>query len=165
MSAQSKRRCTPMKPCIFAIVLLFVSRALAQHAAPVFQGDWSATLGPAQTAGPAQTFRGTWVGQTLSGRPNSAHGSWGLFSDTGQLVLQGTWSAQKTAGGWHGTWTARILHGRPFSGTWKADMTGSSGKTFQDVLERTLEAEVPGSWRSGQQEGNWWLKGLRDSRP
>jgi hypothetical protein len=148
-----------MKPCIFAIVLLFVSCALAQHAAPVFQGDWTATLGPPQTAGPAQTFRGTWAGQTLSGRPNSAHGSWGLFNDTCRLVLQGTWSAQKTAGGWHGTWTSRILRGRPFSGTWKADMTGSSGKPFQDVLESTLEAEVPALGVAASRRGTG---GLRD---
>jgi hypothetical protein len=43
-------------------------------------------------------------------------------------------------------------------------MTGSSRKILQDLLKGTLENELPGSWRSGQQEGNWWLKGLRDNR-
>ncbi len=90
-------------------------------------------------------------------------GSWTILTETGQ-VLEGTWSAQKTRLGWQGTWTARTLQGRSFSGTWKADIADLSGKTLEKMLEWTAEKEIPGSWRSGRYQGNWWLKGSPQGR-
>jgi hypothetical protein len=87
-----------------------------------------------------------------------AQGSWTLLAETGQILLQGTWSAQKARAGWQGTWTA-TLHGQSLSGTWTADITDMSGKTFEQMLEWTAKKEIAGSWRSGRYEGNWWLKG------
>ena len=60
--------------------------------------------------------------------------------------------------GWQGTWTARTPNGQPFSGTWTSDLADFSGKTFQEMLERTVVREVAGSWRTGRQHGNWWPK-------
>jgi hypothetical protein len=75
------------------------------------------------------------------------------------VVLEGTWSAQKTRLGWHGAWTARTVAGRSFSGTWSADIADLAGRTFEEMLEWTAEKEIAGAWRSGRYQGNWWLKG------
>lgn len=134
------------------IALLLGSCLLAQEVSPVFRGNWTAT------ADPRQVLRGTWAGQTLPAKPNAAQGSWTLLTETGEILLEGTWSAQKTRVGWQGAWTARTLRGRSFSGTWEANIANLSGKTFKEMLERTAEKEVAGAWRSGGYRGNWWLK-------
>jgi hypothetical protein len=66
---------------------------------------------------------------------------------------------QKSRQGWQGSWTARALNGRSFSGTWSADLGNFGGKTIQEMLERTAAKEVAGWWRGGGYRGNWWLKG------
>ena len=121
-----------------------------------------ATIGPAQSA--SQTFRGTWSAEIVPGKPNVGNGSWGVFDENGRMVMNGTWSAKKDETGWHGTFTASIPHGRSVSGSWKAGMSGSPAKTFEDMLKRALEKEVPGSWRVGEQEGNWWLRKLESAK-
>jgi hypothetical protein len=30
---------------------------------------------------------------------------------------------------------------------------------MHDMLKRTTEKQVAGSWRSGRYQGNWWLDG------
>jgi hypothetical protein len=129
------------------------SRALAQESSPVFRGTWTAT------AGKAQILRGTWSAQTSPHSPNTARGSWTLLNEASEIALDGTWSAQKSGQGWHGTWAARTRTGQSLSGTWNADLAGFSGKTIEDMLKRTAEKQVAGSWRSGRYQGNWWLKG------
>jgi hypothetical protein len=126
-------------------------QARNQEVSSVFRGNWTATAG-------SQVFRGTWSAQTSANNPNKAVGSWTLLNDSGEISLQGTWSASKLRQGSQGTWTARTSGGRSFSGTWASDLKDLSVKTFQEMLERTKLAEVSGSWKSGQQHGNWWLK-------
>ena len=142
-----------MRTWSLTVALFLSSCALAQPPSPVFRGSWIAT------AGPTQVFRGRWSGQSLPDRPNAANGSWALLAATGQTVLEGTWAAEKTRAGWQGTWMARTQQGQSFSGTWTADIAGSKGKTFEDMLKQTVEEQVAGSWRSGRYQGNWWLKG------
>lgn len=143
-----------MRICSLVVVLLVASCALGQEAPPGLRGSWTAT------AGPNQIFRGTWTGQTLPGKPNLAQGSWTLLSNTGEVILEGTWSALKGSAAWQGTWTARTMQGQSFSGTWRADLADFKGKTFEDMLESTAIKEVAGWWRSGHYQGNWWLKGF-----
>jgi hypothetical protein len=136
------------------IVLLFTQYALAQEAGRVLYGSWTAT------AGPSQILRGTWSAETSRRNPNEAQGSWTLVDDSGEVVLQGTWSARKTASGWQGTWRARTTKGQSFSGSWEANLPESTDQTFAALLQRTIEKEVAGRWQSGVHRGNWWLKGL-----
>ena len=140
-----------MKSWCLAVAVLLSSGTLAQEAATVLRGSWTAT------AGPSQVLRGTWAGQVLAQNRDAAEGSWTLLDAGGQIVLQGTWSAQKTGHGWQGSWTARVLRGRSFSGTWTANLPDLSKRTFEDLLEQTLEKETGGYWRSGSYKGNWWL--------
>jgi hypothetical protein len=45
------------------------------------------------------------------------------------------------------------------SGTWEAaDTDGFNGKTFEDLLKRTAEKQISGSWQSRRAQGNWWLQ-------
>ena len=127
----------------------------AQEAPIELRGGWSAT------AGVNRTFAGTWTAQVSPEKPNSVEGSWELINETGQTVLEGTWAANKTRFGWQGAWAARTLTGQSLSGTWTADITGSNGKSFRQMLEWTLEKDILGAWRSGRYQGRWRLKGSR----
>jgi hypothetical protein len=151
-----------MKNRTLALTLL-LSCALAQPSPPVLRGTWTAT------AGPKQIFRGKWSAQTLPDTPNAARGSWALLNSADQIVAEGTWSAEKSARGWQGTWSARVQTGRsslgrptlgrPLSGAWQAQMENFKGKTSAEMLQQTLEKQIAGSWRSSRARGNWWLKG------
>jgi len=125
----------------------------AQEAPMELRGSWTAT------AGVNRTFAGTWTADVSVDKPNSAEGSWTLDNETGQTALEGTWAANKTRFGWQGAWAARTLTGESFSGTWSADITGSKDKTFQQMLEWTLQKDILGSWQSGHSQGKWRLKG------
>ena len=142
-----------MKGWILIFGLILSSYALAQDASPVLVGSWTAT------AGPNQILRGGWSAQSSLRNPNAARGSWTLLNDAGEILLQGTWSAQKTGQGWRGTWTARPAKGQPISGTWTADAANLNAKSLAEMLKETATKEVAGSWQSGRYQGNWWLKG------
>jgi hypothetical protein len=137
---------------LFVVGLCWSPQAAPQQKAPVYGGVWTAT------AGTEQALRGTWSAQTSPNSPNAAQGSWTLLSEANEVVLQGTWSARKTDNAWQGTWTARTSSGGSFSGTWYADLRNFNGKTMEEMLKRTVETQVAGSWRSGQHQGNWWIE-------
>jgi hypothetical protein len=139
------------KKWLLAVVVL-VSYAVAQQAPAVLQGSWIATTGP------NRYLRGRWSAQVLPATKNAANGSWTLFNERNQAVLEGTWSARRMAGGWQGTWSARVKQGRAVSGTWNAAMADFNGKTFEDMLKRAAEKQFGGSWQSGRAQGNWWLQ-------
>jgi hypothetical protein len=129
--------------------IIFQSRNLGASA---LQGSWIAT------AGPSRFLRGRWSAQVLPDTKNAASGSWALLSESNQVILEGTWSAQKSTKGWRGTWSARIQKSRTVSGTWDAAMADFNGKTFEDMLKRAAEKQIGGSWQSGPAHGNWWLQ-------
>jgi hypothetical protein len=137
------------------ILVLLGSCALAQEPLHVLGGSWTASLAS------GQIFRGTWSGQTSRQNRNAVRGSWTLLNQAGEIILEGTSSAQKMGQDWQGTWTSRARKGAPLSGTWNADLASFSGKTIHAMLERTAEREVAGSWRTRGYQGNWWLKGSR----
>jgi hypothetical protein len=136
-----------------ALIVMLVSGAVGQQAAPALRGSWTAS------AGPARVFHGRWTGQVSQQGENAARGSWILLADSGQILLEGTWSSQKNSTGWHGTWIARTVQGRSFSGTWKASISDPRMKTFGDMLKRSLEEATEGTWQSGPYKGHWQLRG------
>jgi len=137
----------------FALLAVLGSSAAAQRAPTSFSGSWTAS------AGAGQMLRGTWSAVVSPGSRNRAQGSWTLLSDTGEILMQGSWSARKAERDWVGTWSARAGTGGSFSGTWSAYLPDFSGKTFEEMLRRTLVKQVAGSWQSGRHQGNWWLDG------
>jgi hypothetical protein len=136
---------------VFGLIVGFC--ALAQQASPVLLGSWTAT------AGPNQIFRGTWSAQVSLHSPNRVIGSWALLNEAGDMLLEGTWSAQKTGLRWQGTWTARPMKGQSFSGTWTAAVASLNADSLAEMLKSTATKEATGSWRSGHYQGNWSLKG------
>ena len=136
---------------IFGLILC--SCTLAQQVSSVLLGSWTAT------AGPNQIFHGTWSAQVSLHNPNRVIGSWTLLNEAGDVLLEGTWSAQKTGKGWQGTWTARPMKGQLLSGTWTADAPNLNADSLAEMLKSTATKEVTGSWRSGRYQGNWSLKG------
>ena len=125
-----------------------------QKSSQIFRGSWTAS------AGATKIFRGTWSAEITTQSPNSARGSWTLTNDANEITLEGTWSAQNAAGAWQGTWTARTRTGQSLSGTWNADLPNLGHKSLQAMFERTLSNQVAGSWRSGRNQGHWWLTSL-----
>ena len=142
-----------MKVWSFVFGLLVGLCALGQQVSPVLLGSWTAT------AGPNQIFRGTWSAQVSLHNPNRAIGSWTLLNEAGDVLLEGTWSAQKTGKSWQGTWTARPMKGQLLSGTWNANAASLNAESLAEMLKSTAAKEVTGSWRSGHYQGNWSLKG------
>src|SRR5260370_19896878 len=140
------------------IILLFSQCALAQETGSVLYGTWTAT------AGPSQIFRGTWSAETSRRNPNEAQGSWTLVNDSGEVVLQGTWSARKTGSRWQGTWRARTTQGQSFSGSWESDLPEPKDQTFAALLKRTIENEVAGSWQSRGSPGDLGMVRLTDKK-
>ena len=163
LSDASREECV-MHPCRAAVAkALFLTLVLAtglfampqdrvDDHAKTWRGMWIATAGQ-------RTFRGRWWATKDATSPNAANGSWTLLSDSNQIVLEGTWSAKKSARGWQGTWTARTGGGSPFSGSWISDVPEINAKTFADLLSATASKQVAGSWRKGRLQGGWWLQG------
>ena len=145
--------------CLFAFTALYISpstysnapQAPPQKSSQTFRGSWTAS------AGPTQIFRGAWSAEISAHSSKTARGSWTLTNDANETILEGTWSAQITAQDWQGSWTARTRTGRSLSGFWNADLPDLGRKSLQNMFERTLSKQVAGSWRSGRDQGHWWL--------
>jgi hypothetical protein len=123
---------------------------------PPLRGSWSATAG-------ARVFAGSWTAILDPATPDEAHGTWGLL-DGRRIVAEGTWAATRTADGWRGQWSAQVgLAGRggasrpDYSGTWQATIADTSLKTLADMLTRTLQEDVTGTWRAAARSGAWRL--------
>lgn len=144
-------------PRLLGSLAVFVTILTFGQDSPVLQGSWVAT------AGESRTFRGRWTGQALPGQPNALQGSWTLSDDFGKTQATGTWSARRSGRSWTGTWSAQDANRRQVSGTWKTAGEGIEGRNLQQLFERTLAAEVSGSWQSGRLQGYWWLKGSQSS--
>src|SRR5262252_3265934 len=149
--------------CLFCLASLpLCNQAEAQRSTAELTGMWKATVGN----GPM--IEGMWLAEISTTSPNAASGSWSLLTDAGEIALQGTWSARKTAqswqGSWQGSWTARAGNGRSLSGTWSAELREFKGKTFNEMLTLTMQRQIGGAWQSGRYQGNWWLEGSATSQ-
>jgi hypothetical protein len=152
MNCANVRGVITTKTWVSVLTLLLASCVVAQPAPSTFQGSWIAT------ADAGRFLRGNWSARIQPNAKNAASGSWTLFNESNQVVLEGTWSARKSASGWQGTWSARVGKSRTLSGTWDAALADFNGKTLEDMLKRTAEKQIGGSWQSGRAQGNWWLQ-------
>jgi hypothetical protein len=142
---------------IFRLVLLFTISFAAVEAASQstlqLRGSWRATAG-------ARIFQGTWTATLDPNKPNLAQGSWTVI-EANRVLLQGTWAAERERAGWRGAWSALMASARPGSppitGTWQANVKDSSIDTLTEMLQRTAQAQIDGTWRRGQMSGSWSL--------
>ena len=81
--------------------------------------------------------------------------------EANHVLLQGTWAAEKERAGWRGTWSALVASARagssPTTGTWTAGVKDSTLDTLADMLQRTVQAQIDGTWRRGRTAGTWSL--------
>jgi hypothetical protein len=117
------------------------------------RGSWRATAG-------TRVFQGTWTASLDSKTPNLAQGSWTVI-EANRVLLQGTWAAEKERAGWRGAWSALLAPARPgalpITGTWQANIKNSALETLTNMLERTAQGQIDGTWRSGRMAGSWSL--------
>ena len=144
-----------------ALILSAMVSAPQAPAPSALRGSWSASVGS------GRVLHGVWSSEPVS-RPNSARGAWALLGDTNQIVMEGTWSAEKSPSGWQGSWSARASKRGPssgrsapakaMSGTWQAAIDNPGIATLAEMLQRTIEKQIGGSWRSGQLSGSWSIR-------
>src|SRR5262245_14332423 len=154
-AARSLTAMTRIQPVVLLVMFVAASVAAATQSRAQLRGSWRATAG-------ARVFQGTWTADLDPKTPNLAQGSWTLI-EANRVVLQGTWAAEKERTGWRGAWSALVASGRagaqPITGTWQASVKDSTLKTFTDLLQRTAQAQVDGTWRRGPASGTWSLAG------
>jgi hypothetical protein len=136
----------------FALALLLAAGLVAQEPSQVVRGTWTAS------AGSGLVLRGQWSAQPHPDSPDAAYGSWTILGASGQVVLQGTWSAAKSRGAWRGEWSARTSANRIYSGTWDAEGADLGSGDIMAMLQRAIVKQVAGSWRYGGLSGHWWLQ-------
>jgi hypothetical protein len=81
--------------------------------------------------------------------PNRAIGSWTLVNEAGDVLLGGTWTAQKTGQALAGHVDSSPMKGQLLSGTWTADAASLNADSLAEMAEKHGN------------EGSHWLMGQR----
>ena len=131
------------------VLAIFAASAILASAADL-KGTWSATTQTGYLAG-------SWTAQPDPS--GGATGTWMLQDATGKILMQGGWSASKSAQSWDGAWRATVS-GRSgeYSGTWTSMVPLSPQARLANMLESALHAVVTGTWKSGPRSGSWSIR-------
>jgi hypothetical protein len=114
------------------------------------RGTWSASTN-------SRYLAGTWTAQTQE--DGSATGRWVLQDATGKILMQGGWSASKSAQAWSGAWRAVVSgNAAEYSGTWTGAVSLSPEARLAAMLESALRAAVTGTWKTGTYSGSWSIR-------
>lgn len=136
---------------MFAIRVLLALATLAVLASAAdLKGTWSATAQSGNLAG-------SWTAQTDPS--GGVTGAWMLQDATGTILLQGGWSANKSAQSWTGAWRATVT-GRAgeYAGTWTSASSLPPQARLAEMLESALRAVVTGTWKAGPRSGAWSIR-------
>ena len=138
---------------VLLLTISFAAVEAASQSTLQLRGSWRATAG-------AQVFQGTWTATLNPNAPNLAQGSWTVIEGN-RVLLQGTWAAEKQRAVWRGSWSALMASAPagspPITGAWQANIKDSSIDTLTEMLQRTAQAQIDGTWRRGQMAGSWSL--------
>jgi hypothetical protein len=117
----------------------------------------SSSTWSARTSG-GRTFNGTW-NVALNSTDQSASGAWTLTNATGATITRGTWSAEKHATGWNGTWRATV-EGREaeYAGSWSAEFPHVRNARFAELFEAAAKEAIRGLWTGGSESGSWSIR-------
>jgi hypothetical protein len=114
------------------------------------QGTWSATS-------PRGTLAGSWTAEDHQGAVVT--GTWTLQDAGGKILLQGGWSASKSAQSWNGAWRSSVTgSGGEFAGTWAGSVAASPQANVIEMFASALRAVVSGTWKSGGASGAWSIR-------
>lgn len=134
---------------MLAVVLATLASTVLVFGADL-HGTWSASNGNRNMAG-------AWTADPRE--DGSVTGAWTLQDATGNIVMQGGWSANKAAQAWNGAWRATVSGASAeFSGTWTSAVSLPVAARFTAMLESALRAVVSGSWKSGPYSGAWSIR-------
>src|SRR5574341_862142 len=114
------------------------------------RGTWGATDGSRQLVG-------RWTAR-VGGEPGTASGTWEVVGREGEVLAYGTWSLRKETESWSGSWAARALDGRVFSGEWTADTKLPPSAEFTELLASALAQVATGTWQMGNHKGSWSIR-------
>jgi hypothetical protein len=138
---------------------MFALRVLAAFAACAIlasgaglQGTWSATS-------PRGTLAGTWTAEDQQSA--GVTGTWTLQDASGKILLQGGWSASKSAQSWNGAWRSAVSGSAgEYSGTWTGSVATSAQANLIQMFESALRTVVSGTWKAGSSSGAWSIRAL-----
>lgn len=135
---------------MFAAVLAILAGSALLASGADLHGTWSAS-----TKG--RYMAGRWTAATHE--DGSATGTWMLQDATGKILMQGGWSASKSAQSWNGAWRA-IASGNAgeYSGTWTGAVSLPPESRLAAMLESALRAAVNGTWKAGTSSGSWSIR-------
>jgi hypothetical protein len=130
------------------LLATFAASTLLASAAEL-QGTWTAST-------PRGYLAGTWTADQQSG---GVTGTWTVQEATGKILMQGGWSANKSAQTWNGAWRSTISGStREFSGTWTSAVSTSPEARLVEMFESALRAVVSGTWKAGPYSGSWSIR-------
>ena len=138
---------------VLLLTIFFAETEAVSQSTLQLRGSWRATAG-------TRIFQGTWTATLDPNKPNLAQGSWTVIEGN-RVLLQGTWAGERERAGWRGAWSALMASARPGSppitGTWQANIKDSSIDTLTQMLQRTAQTQIDGTWRRGPTSGSWSL--------
>ena len=132
-----------------AVLATFAGFAIVASGAEL-HGTWSASTN-------SRYLAGRWTAETRE--DGSATGTWMLQDATGKILMQGGWSASKSAQSWNGAWRA-VVSGSAgeFAGTWTSAVPLPPEARLAAMFESALRAAVTGTWKAGAYSGSWSIR-------
>jgi len=135
----------------FRVLAAFAACAILSSGAEL-QGTWSATS-------PRGVLAGTWNAEDHQSA--GVTGAWTLQDASGKILLQGGWSASKSAQSWNGAWRSTVVgNGGEFAGTWTGSVSASPQANLIEMFSSALRAVVSGAWKAGSASGAWSIRAL-----
>jgi hypothetical protein len=136
---------------------MFAARVLVTFAASALLASGAELKGTWSAATQTGYLGGSWTAQ--AGQSGGVTGTWMLQDAAGNILMQGGWSASKSAHSWDGAWRATVS-GRAgdYSGTWASATSLPPQASLAEMLESALRAVVAGAWKSGPRSGSWSIR-------
>jgi len=135
---------------MFAVVLAILAGSAILASGAELHGTWSASTN-------SRYLAGRWTADTQ--QDGSATGTWMLQDATGKILMQGGWSASKSAQSWNGAWRATVSgNAGEFTGTWTGAVSLPPEARLAAMFESALRAAVSGTWKAGNYSGSWSIR-------
>ena len=135
---------------------MFTARTLVAFAVCVVMASGTELQGTWTAASPRGTLAGTWTAEDHDSA--GVTGTWTLQDASGNILLQGGWSASKSARLWNGAWRSTVSGGSgEFAGTWTSSVSASPQADLIEMFKSALREVVSGTWQAGS-SGTWSIR-------